>query len=291
MNEFKILVDSTSDISPQDQEAYEIDYLHMSYYLKGQIYDASLSWKEITPDEYYSMMKEGYRSLTGQASLNEISSKFESLLSKGYDILYIGCSSMLSGTINNARIIACDFIDKYPHNQIVIMDSLRSNYSQAMMAIQASKMKKENKSLGETVSYLFQERLKYQTYGLLDSLEWIKKAGRVKKTYKVKNILGYKFLVYSDADGYNTLFDSCMSKKSGLSQLADIVKERIEEKHDIYIEHASCLSNAELLKEYLLERGIKEEIHILDMGPIIGATTGPDSLTVSFYGKKVTNLE
>ena len=290
MKNFQILVDSTADISLTLQKEYDIDYLHMSFFLKGKIYDASLDWTEIFPQSYYSMMRGGERSLTTQASLNEITSKFESILKRGDDILYIGCSSQLSGTINIARIVAGDYIDTYPKQHIVILDSLRSNYSQAMLAIKASKLKKEGKSLGETVRILFQERLKYQTYGLLESLEWIKKAGRVRKTYKVKNILGYRFLVYSDAEGNNALFDSIKARKSALNKLANIVLERLEKSDDaIYIEHADCLEDALTLQSFFQDNGIQNEIQISTLGPIVGATTGPDSITISFYGKKVVS--
>lgn len=288
MRDFQILVDSTADITESEMKDYDIDYLHMSFYLNGKIYDASLNWTEIDPLDYYKLMREGFRPMTGQASYNEITNKFASYLEKGKDILYIGCSSSLSGTINLARIIACDFIDKYPDQKIVIVDSLRSNYSQAMLAIHASRMKKGGTSLGECVRILFQDRLKFQTYGLLESLEWIKKAGRVRKTYKVKNILGYRFLVYSDAEGENALFDSYKSRKSAINALAQIVKERLENNiNNLYIEHGDCYEDALLLKDILIEKGIKNEIRISYLGPIVGATIGPDSLTVSFYGKKV----
>ncbi len=292
MPELKILVDSTADLSLEDRQKYNIDYLHMSFYLDKKIYDASLDWEEIQPKSYYRILREGHRSFTGQASINEITIKFEAALSQGKDVLYIGCSSMLSGTINNARIVACDFIDKYD-NKIVIIDSLRSNYAQGMMAIMAAKMYQEGHTLGEIVHVLHRDRLRYQTFCYLDSLEWMKKAGRVKSSYKLKDLIGFHSLVFSDADGYNSLFRSPKTKKGGLTSLAEIVYERLDKKanQDIYIEHADCLEDALEFSQILKSYGIKNTIKIAYLGPIIGATTGPQSLTVSFYGKKISNAD
>ncbi len=292
MSELKILVDSTSDLSLEDRQKYNIDYLHMSFYLDKKIYDASLDWDEIQPKKYYGLLKDGHRAFTGQASLNEITTKFEQALSQGKDVLYIGCSSMLSGTINNARVVACDFIDKYD-NKIVIIDSLRSNYAQGMMAITAAKMYQEGHTLGEIVHILHRDRLRYQTFCYLDSLEWMKKAGRIKTSFMLKNLIGFHSLVFSDSDGYNSLFRSPKTRKGALSSLVDIVISRIDKKtnSDIYIEHADCLEDALELSNRLKEKGIKNTIKIAYLGPIIGATTGPQSLTVSFYGKKISNAD
>ncbi|QOS39130.1 DegV family protein [Treponema rectale] len=292
MPELKILVDSTADLSLSDRQEYDIDYLHMSFYLDKKIYDASLDWEEIRPEDYYALMDQGHRSFTGQASLNEITTKFEQALSQGKDVLYIGCSSMLSGTINNARIVACDFIDKYD-NKIVIIDSLRSNYAQGMMAIKAAKLYQEGHTLGEIVHVLLRDRLRYQTLCFLDSLEWMKKSGRIKSSFMLKNLIGFHSLVFSDSEGYNSLFRSTKTKKGALSMLADIIYQRVDKKSGdpIYIEHGDCINEAHKLAVLLKNKGIKNPIQISYLGPIIGATTGPESLTISFYGKKVSNVD
>jgi fatty acid-binding protein DegV len=75
--------------------------------------------------------------------------------------------------------------------------------------------------------------------------------------------------------------------------LADIIYQRVDKKSGdpIYIEHGDCINEAHQLEVLLKNKGIKNPIQISYLGPIIGATTGPKSLTISFYGKKVSNVD
>lgn len=293
MKSFQVITDSTSDVELSYRNEYGLDYVQMVFSIAGREYPASLDWEELSASNYYNLMRNGNRATTGLVNAAEFSNKFEKYLSKGLDVLYISCSSRLSGSLNNAKIVAAELMDKYPNNKVICFDSLRSNYSQGMMALDAAMLANKGKSVDEAARELSIHRLRYQTYATVDSLEWLRKAGRVKASSAFfGNLFGVKPIIVGDAAGNNYAFKKIRGRKQSLEALAKIVDERIINRKEatVFIEHADCLEDALFLKDLIIDMVNPKKINISNVGPIIGATVGPNSITVNFYGEKVTIL-
>lgn len=293
MKSFQVITDSTSDVELSYRNEYGLDYVQMVFSIAGREYPASLDWEELSASDYYNLMRNGNRATTGLVNAVEFSNKFEKYLSKGLDVLYISCSSRLSGSLNNAKIVAAELMDKYPNNKVICFDSLRSNYSQGMMALDAAMLANKGKSIDEAARELSIHRLRYQTYATVDSLEWLRKAGRVKASSAFfGNLFGVKPIIVGDAAGNNYAFKKIRGRKQSLEALAKIVDERIINRNEatVFIEHADCLEDALFLKDLIIDMVNPKKINISNVGPIIGATVGPNSITVNFYGEKVTIL-
>ena len=290
MKTFQVITDSTSDVEKKFREEYDLDYLKMVFTIEGKTYDADLDWKDISAKGYFDSMRKGNRSVTGQIKITELEEKFEKYLSQGLDILYIACSSKLSSSVNTAKSFADEILEKYKGRRIVCYDSLRSNYAEGYMAICAAKMAKDGKTLDEVISYLDQNKLKYQTYATVATLDWLKKAGRVKaSTAFFGNLIGVKPIILGDKNGNNYSFKKVKGRKPSLDELVNIISERIDNKEDgiLFIEHADCEKDAIYIKDAIKDK-FKGQINVSTLGPIISATTGPDTITVNFYGEEVT---
>lgn len=291
MKKFQVVTDSTSDIELELRKEYDLDYVQMVFTINGKDYAADLDWKDLSSKEYYDLMRGGKRAITGLVKAQEFIDKFEKYLSQGLDVLYVSCSSKLSGSFNNGKIVAAELSDKYPNNKVICFDSLRSNYAEGMIAMEACKLANEGKDIEEAVKELSANKLKYQTYATVDSLEWLKKAGRVKaSTAFFGNLFGVKPIIVGDALGNNYAFKKVRGRKASLDELCSIIAERIENKEHatVYIEHADCLEDALYIERVIKEKVNPYKIRISSVGPIIGATVGPNSITVNFYGEKVT---
>lgn len=290
MKSVQIFTDSTSDVVKKFREENELDYVRMVFTFAGKNYDADLDWSDISPTEYYGMMRQGQRAITGQVQCQEIQTKFETALEKGLDVLYIACSSKLSQSVNMAKTFSEELAKKYPDRKIVCYDSLRSNYAEGYMAINAAKLALEGKSIDEIVKYLDENKLKYQTFASVGSLEWLKKAGRVKASAAFfGNLFSVKPIIVGDKIGNNYAFKKVKGRKTSLDELVNIIAERIEnpEQAYLFIEHADCEKDAEYVKSEISKKINIKEIFISSIGPIVGCTVGPDSITVNFYGKEV----
>ncbi len=291
MKQFQVLTDSTADVEKKFRDKYDLDYIKMIFTIDGKDYDADLDWSNIAPNEYYEMMRSGKRSVTGQIQPAEVEEKFKKYLDEGLDILYVSCSSRLSGSYNYAEVYAKELLEKYPGRRIVCFDSLRSNYAEGLIAMDAAKYALEGKSLDETVSQLTKDRLSYQVYATSGSLAWLKKAGRVKASSAFfGNLIGIKPIIVSDAKGNNFAFKKVKGRKASLDEFVSIACERMTDPKNslLCIEHADCYEDAKYIATEISKIMEVKEINISDLGPIIGATTGPDTVTISFIGKKVT---
>ena len=199
MSNFVIIADSTADLSKDLRCKYEIDYVRMNYVIDGVEYTASLDWENHGCSEFYNMMRNGKRILTTQVPREEYNRKFKSYLDAGKDILYISCSSALSGSINLAVIIAKELEEEYPGRRVICIDSLCSSLGQGYMLIRAAQLKEEGKSLEEIASYIEENKLKVNQFGTVENLNYLKRAGRVKASSAFfGNMFGIKPIIISD---------------------------------------------------------------------------------------------
>lgn len=293
MKKFQVLTDSTADVEKSYREEYDFDYLKNTFRFVGEEkeYDADLDWEELSAKEYYDKMRKGYLSKTSMVKTSEFEEKFNKYLSEGLDILYIACSSKLSGSYESGKMIAKELLQNYPDRKIICIDSLRSNYAEGLMSIDAAKMALDGMDIEEVAEYLENNKLNYHTYATVATLDYLKKAGRVKASKAFfGNLMGVKPIIIADAIGQNYSFKKVKGRKASLDEIVNQVKENIENASEatVFVEHADCLESAEYVADKIKELVNPKKINISTLGPIIGATTGPDTITVNFYGKKVT---
>ncbi len=236
-------------------------------------------------------MRNGVVFKTSQVQATEIEKKLRKYLDLGYDILYVACSSKLTSSCNFVKLQSEDILDDYPDRKVICFDTLRSTGGEGLIAIKASLLASEGKTVEEAYEILNSEKLKYNTYCTVKSLEWLKKAGRVKSTKAFfGNLFNMKPIIVADAVGNNFGMTTVKGRMESIEYIINEVKERIENPTEqiVFIEHADDLDSAEFVKGRIKDLINPKEIVVTNIGPIIGATVGPDSIIVSFYGKEVT---
>lgn len=291
MKDYVIFADSTCDLSKEIREQNKIEYLRMNILNKDKEYVASLDWDLYSPKELYDWMRNGTRVLTNQVPAIEFMTRFENALKANCDILYISCSSALSGSINTSYIIRDDLLKKYPNSKIICIDSLNSCFGQGIMALTASYMRNQGKSIDEVAEYIESNKLKVNQFATVESLEYLKRAGRVKaSTAFFGNIFGVKPIIISDKLGQNYAYKKVKGRRNSLLELVQSIKDNIvdSENQYIFLGHADSKLDCDFVKEHIQReikcKGIVENY----IGPIIGASTGPGTIAVYFYGKEVT---
>ena len=93
MNKVKIITDSCADLSGDQLEQYDIDYVKMSTMKDGRESPALLTWTDAEAHELYEDIRSGKRITTAQVSVEEFSKVFTQYLDDGDDLVYIACSS------------------------------------------------------------------------------------------------------------------------------------------------------------------------------------------------------
>ncbi|MCM1307470.1 MAG: DegV family protein [Butyrivibrio sp.] len=287
MAEFAILADSTADLSRELREKYNIDYALMGFSDGSREYKASLDWEEITPADFYGAMKNGTRFTTVQVPMTEFDAKFREYLEKGSDILYIGCSSALSGSVTSSYVMRDKLMAEYPGRSIYCVDSLHSGMGQGTMAIKAAEMRDEGKSVGEIYAWLDLNRHKFNLCATVAELAYLKRSGRIKASSAFfGDIFAVKPIIISDAQGQNVGIRKVKGRRTSLREIADYTAAHIENpaEQTICIAHAECEEDALTVRDYLKETLGDVQIELNVIGPIVGASVGPGTVIVYYYG-------
>ena len=291
MAEFVIIADSTSDLDKNLREKYNIDYVKMNYVVDGVEYAASLDWENHSVSDFYDMMRNGKRITTTQVPREEYTTKFKAYLDAGKDILYISCSSALSGSINLATVIAKELEAEYPERKVICIDSLCSSLGQGYMLIKASLLRESGKTLEETAKFIEENKLKVNQFGTVGDLTYLKRAGRVTASSAFfGNMFGIKPIIISDKIGQNYAIEKVKGAANAKVKIAEHIKNAVcdDAKDCLYISHADCIGDAEALRDSILEVVPFENVIIGTIGPIVGSCVGPGTIIAFCFGKEVT---
>ncbi|MBQ6638423.1 MAG: DegV family protein [Lachnospiraceae bacterium] len=291
MASFAILTDSTSDMSPDMLEKYNADYAPMNYTMGEAEYPALLDWSIHSAKEFYDFMRQGIIIKTTQVPVPVFEEKFTKYLENGQDVLYISCSSALSGSYATALTVAKDMMEKYPGRKIRCVDSLISSFGQANLVMVASVERENGKTLDEVANYLESIRLTRNQFATVENLEYLRRCGRVSATSAFfGNFFGIHPVIISDKIGQNYAIRKIKGAKNVIPELTAEVKAAViePEMQTLYISHADNETQANALRDAILAEVPFNDSLIGYIGPIVGASVGPGTLSIYVVGKEVT---
>ena len=121
--------------------------------------------------------------------------------------------------------------------------------------------------------------------------KYLKQAGRVSAASAFfGGLLNIKPILIEDAQGRNFAVEKVKSRITSLERLVERTVEQFKDvpHQKVFISHAECLEDALNLKDMLINALGKIEIELSYIGPIVGASVGPNTMGVFFYGTEVT---
>lgn len=293
MSNYQIFSDSCCDLSTSERKTSGVDYFRMNIVVEGKEMPADLDWILYKPEEFYGWLSSGKKVKTTQVPIGEFIEKMRPVLAAGKDILYISCSSALSGSINTFPLAVEQLKEEFPDRKFVGVDSLMSSFILGWMVQDAAQKQKEGLSLEECVEWVEKHKFKYNQFCTVDTLKYLKDAGRVKGTAAFfGDIIGVKPIIISDRKGNNLVINKVRGTKASLDALFEGVKETIDKKEckQVRIGQGMCMDKALALKKRF-EEELGVEAIIGWIGPIIGTSTGPGIIATFSYGKEVTRFE
>lgn len=291
MANVKIVTDSCSDLGKDIREKYDIEYVRMNTVYKDEETPASLDWEYYSPKELYDIMRNGERVLTTQVPPEEFKTVFTKFLEEGNDIVYIGCSAKLSGSINIGTMVAKELMEKYPERTIKCIDALNSCMGEGALTVYAANLRNEGLSVEEIANKVIEVRLNVNQFATVHSLEFLKRAGRVTASSAFfGNMLGVKPILISDKNGANTPIKKVKGRENSLREIVNQLKETIvdAENQTIFLAHADCQEDADFVKSLVEQEIPCKDIYVNYIGPIIGASVGPGTVGLFAFGKEVT---
>ncbi len=295
MRKIRILTDSCADLTPEMMDRYGIDYGRMNTAYNGEVKIADLSWTAGEAHEFYDIIRGGGRITTTQVPPEEFDRVFRKYLDAGEDIIYISCSNKQSSSIYTAEKQAEALKSEYPEAEIRCVDSLHASLGEGLIAMKAAEFAAGGKSIDETVEYTNELIRTTNEFLTVHSLDYLKRAGRVKASAAFfGNLMGVKPIIIANTEGDQTPVTKVKGRLNSFKTIVALTKAaRIADNEfadEIYIVHSDCQA-AEIEQLCSL---IKEEIGDVKittalMGPIIGASCGPDAVSLFVIGKPIQN--
>jgi len=276
----RILVDSSSDYTLEEIKQKHMEYVPITVSLNGESFRDGI---DVTRDEMYDKLMNGKDfPKTSQPSPQEFLNVFEAAKSQGDEIIYIGVSSALSGTLQSAHL-ARTMAD---YDGIHIIDSLTATYPIRIMAEYAMELRDGGMPATEIVSKLQELRPRIRVAAALDTLEYLHRGGRLSAAAAAMGTLAnLKPVVYLTDEGTVGVLAKCLGRIKAQKALIDWVQEKQPDiAFPFYTIYSHGTESCEKLEEKLTALGysIDERMQI---GLSIGAHVGPGASGVVYVAK------
>lgn len=276
--------DTDCEMLYTDAEELGMHVIGMPYTLKNQEYVYDFG-KTFEPKKFYDEMRAGEIVTTSALNTQNYLDYFEPVFAAGEDILYVHFSKELSGTFNHMQAAIDELKVKYPDRKITCFDTGNICMGAGVQVIEACKLHNAGASDEEVVEFLKVFKEKVAIYFYVDSLQYLKRGGRISATSAVfGSLLNIKpILTVTDAGKLEKLTTVKGTKKA----LDFIVNKFVEEygedeKYDVYVLDADSKQVGDELAEKIRATGKKMSIRRLFVGPVIGAHSGPGTIGVVF---------
>ncbi len=286
MNKYIIYTDSACDIKPEVLAEWGVKSLPLTFRFNGE--EREYNNNEMPIGEFYDRMRGGAVAKTAAVNSETFRLSFLEEINNGFDVLYLGFSSGLSTTFNSARI-AAQQINNEGEKKVTVIDTLSASAGFGMLVYLAKEKKNEGASLEEVAEYITSLVPRMCHWFTVDDLEYLKRGGRVSGVAAfVGNLLGIKPVLHVDNEGHLIKIDTIRGRKKAVIALADMYDKLAETPDEgvIFISHADCLADAEMLASIIKNRHGVEVKLITDVGTVIGAHSGPGTLALFFIGKE-----
>ena len=274
----RIIVDSTADLMPEFKSRVHTVPLTLRFGDEEYIDGVTIDHKTF----YEKLIESDVLPTTSQGTPDAFMQEYEKAKQAGEAAVVITLASKLSGTYQSAMIAAADY------DNIYVVDSASVAMGSGILVELALRLLDEGKSAKEIAAILEEEKQKVVIIALVDTLEYLKKGGRVSKTVALAgSVLNIK-PVLSVADGDIRILGKARGSKMGNNLLVQEIDKAggIDFTKPVLLGY-SGISNALLLKYIEDSRHIWEgnlpDIRYTTVGSVIGTHAGPGAVVVAFF--------
>ena len=279
----KIFIDSGSDITEKEAKQLRIGFLPIEVRFGNEEYYDGV---DLTHENFYDKL-ESSNEFPKTSQINPF--RFEECFTKatfdGSEVVMITLSSKISGTYQSALEGAKNFKDK-----VYVVDSLNACAGQRILGLYALKLASEGKSAKEIKDELDKAKLKIKVFAVIDTLEYLKKGGRISATSAfVGTMLSIKPVI-GVVDGVIKVLGKAMGTKKSYNLLTSIIEKN--EVIDTSLPHGFLYSGNDItpLQNYkpLLSKLINEpldNVPCYPLGSTIGSHIGSGAVGIAYFVK------
>lgn len=274
----RIIVDSTADLMPEYKSRVSVVPLTVHFGEEEYIDGVTIDHKTF----YEKLIESDVLPSTSQATPDAFMKEFEKAKTAGEAAVVITLASKFSGTYQSAMIAAADY------ENIYVVDSASAAMGSGILVELAFRLLDEGKSAEEIAAILEEEKKKIVIVALVDTLEYLKKGGRISKTVAFAGTVLNIKPVLSVVDGEINMLGKARGSKMGNNLLLQEIDKAggIDFSKPVLLGY-SGISDALLQKyiedsRYIWEGNLKE-VRYTTVGSVIGTHAGPGAVVVAFF--------
>ncbi len=288
MDNYLIFTDSACDLPAAIRTEWGIGSCPLRFHFEGE--DIEYADGDMDARTFYNKMRAGGVAKTSAVNAQTFVEAFEAELLQGHDILYIGFSSALSATCGAAKLAAEQLAERYPDRRIATVDSKTGSPGQALLIYLTLRQKQQGASLEEAAEYARRIADRISLWVTVEDLVYLKRGGRISATSAaVGGALNIKPIIHVNEEGKLVNVSKVIGRKRSIMTLLNQFETLAEDKaHSVlFLHHADCREDAELLARLLKEKYGVSVTLIGDIGPVIGAHLGPGGMAFCFVNPTI----
>ena len=276
----RIITDSLCDMTMDYAKELNIDIMPLTVRFGETDYKCGV---ELSNEDFYDKLENsGVAPSTAAVNPFDFEEIFRKYIDAGDEVVAILFSKYMSATFQSATIAA----DNIQSEHLRLIDCGNGAMGQALLIETAVTMRDNGLSADEIADNIRALLPKTMTYIVVDTLEYLKRGGRISKSAAlIGGLMKLHPVLQVVADGAKPI-DKVKGKKSCNAWLINKLKEQpADTDYKLVIGHSNAPDRAEAFKEQLIEAGITNEIFITCIGPVVGTHIGPNCLGIGYIEK------
>lgn len=276
----QIVIDSTTDLPTQAAEQVKIVPLTIHFGEQQYVSGVDIDSKSF----YEKLVESDVLPTTSQPTPAAFADVFQAAVEAGDEVVCITISSKLSGTYQSASIAAMDFPGK-----VFVVDSRTVTLGCGILTQYALDLAKQGISARELAERVEKKREKVRLLALLDTLEYLKKGGRISSTVAFAGGLLNIKPVICVAEGEVKLLGKARGSRQGSNLLVQQIEKAGGVDFDLPVLLGYTGLSDAMLKKYMedsaqLWQGREDSLPVSIVGSVVGTHAGPGAVAVAFFG-------
>lgn len=276
MTTIPIFIDSTADLNATLLNRYQLEIIPLNVHLNGKSYRDGI---DLTTEQLFALIDtHGTLPTTSAPAIGD----FVTAFSGHTDGIFIGISSKLSATVNNARLAAETILD----SRIRVVDSLTLSSAIGLLALKAADMRDAGASIDEIQASVEAARANVRMSFVLETMRYLYLGGRCTALQSLAaGMLKIRPIIAGMPDGTLGLKAKIRgSRARALDALLEDFAQALPavDLRRVFVTHAAAAEDAAYLAEQLGSLAAIQEIHITTAGAVISSHCGPGTVGILY---------
>lgn len=276
----RIITDSAADFTCEELKQYQVSCVPMQVMFNQESFSADT----LSAETFWQRLLSGEIAKTSQPSPDAFLAEYEAAEAAHEEIVYIGVSSALSGTIQSATI-ASTMADRA---KVHIVDTLSGASGQKLLVLHACRLRDEGRLTAQEIADEIKNlRSRVHVYASLDTLENLARSGRISQAAaSIGTLAQLKPLVKiaPDTDGKVEVCGKAIGRHRAIDAVTKLIeKQKIDERFPVIPIYSYAQDNCAALIKKLKANGIAvNEDMISALGATLSTHIGPNAYGVAF---------